>query len=188
MALRRLQRDEVYRFYLASPLAFADWENPTTTELNANPTNDPDGLIFNLTCALNTDGTQFDLDDPELDESLTFCQTAGNAEVLSRSATVVYEYEESRARWDDATSTLAADGFNVATLAKSLLSWRGIDYFAILSVGKGEDEAFAVGDRIKMAEVSTDWAVPVSGTGENIRWSQTFAKRSRLNWNYELGA
>lgn len=185
MALRRLQRDEVYRFYLAHPLAFADWENPTADEFNANPTNDPDGLIFNLTCALNTDGTQFDLDDPELDESLTFCQTAGNAEVLSRSATVVFEYEESRDRWAPASGTT---GLNSATLAKSLLSWRGIDYFAILSVGKGEDEPFATGDRVKMAEVSTDWAVPVAGTGENIRWSQTFAKRTRLNWNYELTA
>lgn len=186
MALRRLQRDEVYRFLLASPLAFADWENPTVAELNANPTNDPDGLIFNITCALNTEGTQFDLDDPELDESLTFCQSAGNAEVSSRSATIVYEYEESKARWTNAASPLPANGFNTATLAKSLLSWRGVDYFAILSVGEAEDEPFAAGHRIKMAEVSTDWAVPVTGTGENIRWSQTFAKRSRLNWNYEL--
>ena len=63
MALKRLQRDEVYRFYLASPLAFADWENPTTAELNANPTNDPNGLIFNLSCALDTDTSQFDLDE-----------------------------------------------------------------------------------------------------------------------------
>lgn len=186
MTLARLQKDEVYRFYLASPLAFADWENPTPAELNANPTNDPNGLIFNLTCALNTDGTQFDLDDPELDDTLTFCQTAGNGEVTSRSATIVYETELSKDRWDDADSKLAADGFNTANLAFSLLAWRGIDYFAILSVGKGPDVAFATGDRIKMAEVSTDWGVPVFGTGENIRLSQTFAKRSRLNWNYEL--
>lgn len=186
MALRRLQRDEVYRFYLASPLAFANWQTPTPAEMNANPTNDPDGLIFNLTCALNTDGTQFDLDDPELDDSLTFCQSAGNSEVLSRSATIVYEYEESKARWLNAATPTAINGFNTATLAKSLLSWRGVDYFAILSVGEAEDQAFAAGDRVKMAEVSTDWAVPVAGTAENIRWSQTFAKRSSLNWNYEL--
>lgn len=188
MALRRLQRDEVYRFYLASPLAFADWENPTAAELNSNPTNDPDGLVFNITCVLNTDGTQFDLDDPELDESLTFCQSAGNSEVSSRSATVVYEMEMSEDRWLDASSTLAADGFNNANLAMSLLLWRGVEYFAIMSVGSGPDEAFEIGDRIKMAEIATDWAVPVSGTGENLRLSQTPAKRSRLNWNYEIAA
>lgn len=188
MALRRLQRDEVYRFGVAHRLAFANWETPTAAEFNANPTNDPDGLIFNLTCALNTDGTTFDLDDPELDESLTFCQSAGNSEVLSRSATVVYEFEESKTRWDDATSVLAADGFNTATLAKSLLMWRGIEYFAYLSVGKASDETFTIGDRVKMVQVATDWAVPVGGTGENLRWSQTFAKRSDINWNYEIAS
>jgi len=188
MALKRLQRDEVYRFYLASPLAFADWEHPTSAELNANPSNLPDGLIFNLTCALNTDGTQFDLDDPELDDSLTFCQSAGNGEVSSRSATVVFESEMSKVRWDPASSVLPADGFNVANLAFSLLAYRGIEYYAILSVGEGPDAPFAPGDRIKMAQVSTDWGVPVMGTGENIRLSQTFAKRSNLNWNYELAS
>lgn len=186
MALRRLQADQVYRFYLASPLAFADWENPTVAELNANPTNDPDGLIWNLTCALNVDNSQFDLDDPELDETLTFCQTAGNSEVLSRSASIVYAAEMSKTRWLDASSTLAEDGFNQANLALSLLAWRGIEYFAILSVGESEDTPFAVGDRIKMAEVATDWGVPTFGTGENHKLVQTFASRSRLSWNYQV--
>lgn len=186
MALKRLQRDEVYRFYLASPFAFANWQAPTVAELNANPTNSPHGLIFNLTCALNTEGTEFNLDDPELDDSLTFCQTAGDSSVSSRSASIVFEYEEAKARWTPASSTSAANGFNTATLAKSLLSWRGIEYYAILSVGKSDSAPFAVNDRIKMAQVATDWAVPVTGTGDNIRWSQTFAKRSNLNWNYKL--
>lgn len=188
MALRRLTADQVYRFYLASPLAFADWQNPTVAELNANPTNDPSGLIWNVTCSLNTDGTQFDLDDPELDETLTFCQTAGNGEVTSRSATVVYEMVMAKERWTDASSTAEVDGFNNSTLTQSLISWRGVEYFAIMSVGKGEEEPFEVGDRIKMAEVATDWAVPTFGTGETVRLSQTFASRSRLNWNYELTA
>lgn len=188
MSLRRLHADEVYRFYLASPLAFADWENPTTAELNANPTNNPHGLIFNLTCALNQEDTQFDLDDPDLDESLTFCQSAGNSEVSSRSATIVFTAERSKERWTPASSILAADGYNTANLAFSLLAWRGIDYFAILSVGKDPDAAFAVDDRIKMAEVSTDWGIDLSGTGENLRIQQTFAKRSRLAWNYRLAA
>lgn len=188
MALARLTKDRVYRFYLASPLAFANWQAPTIAELNANPTNNPNGLIFNLTCALTTDGTQFDLDDPELDDSLTFCQEAGNGEVTERSATVVFEFNEAKQRWAPATTATAGVGFNTATLAKSLLSWRGVEYFAILSVGKQDDAPFAVGDRIKVAEVATDWSVPVVGTGDTIRWQQTFAKRSRLNWNYKLAA
>lgn len=188
MALRRLSRDLVYRWYLASPLAFADWREPTTAELNANPGNDPSGLIFNITCALNTDGSQFDLDDPTLDETLTFCQESGTSAVLSRSATIAHQFEESKDRWLDGASTAEVDGFNTANLTKSLLMWRGIEYFGILSVGKDPDAPFAVGDRIKMAEFSTDWATPVTGTGSNINHLQTTASRSRLNWNYEVTA
>jgi hypothetical protein len=188
MSLRRLQRDEAYRFYLASPLAFANWQTPTAAELNANPTNNPNGLLFNLTCALSQEDTQFDLDDPDLDESLTFCQSAGNTEVYSRSATVVFTAERAKQRWTPATSTSAVNGFNTANLAFSLLAWRGIDYFAILSVGADPDAPFAIDDRVKMAEVSTDWGLDLSGTGESIRLQQTFAKRSKLNWNFRITA
>lgn len=188
MALRRLTRDTVYRWYLASPLAFANWRNPTAAELNANPDNDPSGLIFNIACAVNVDGSQFDLDDPELDESLTFCQEAGSSEVLSRSATIVYSLAEAKERWLDGSSTDPEDGFNTATLAKSLLMWRGVEYFAILSVGKDPDAPFAAGDRIKMAEIATDYAAPTVGSGSMTSWVQTTASRSRLNWNYEIGA
>lgn len=188
MALKRLQRDEAYRIILASPFAFADPEAPTAAELNANSTNAPDGRIFHLTCAFDTSSTTFDLDDPELDESLTFCQKAGDSEVMSRSATVVLGLNMSADRWDDATSVLAAGGYNTATLAQSLLSWRGVTYYAIMSIGKAADEVFAVGDRIKMAEIATDNIEVSAGTGENVILTQTPAKRSFLNWNYEIAA
>lgn len=188
MALKRLQRDEVYRFYLASKLAFEDWENPTAAELNANPTNDPNGLIWNLSCALDTDTTQFDLDEPDSDDSLTFCQSAGNSETMSRSATIVYGVQMSKERWLDASSKLAIDGFNTSTLAQSLLLNRGVEYYAILSVGEDVDAPFAVGHRIKLAEVATDYAIPEGGTGENYKLTQTFAKRSSINWNYRIAA
>ena len=188
MALRRLQDDQVYRWYLASKLAFADWQNPTAAEFNANPTNDPDGLIWNLTCAIDVDTSQFDLDEPDSDDSLVFCQSSGNQEPMEYSATVVLGIQLSKERWLDASSTLATDGFNTSTLAQSLLTWRGIDYFAIMSVGKSEDELFAVGDRVKMAEISTDWGIPEGGSGEMYKMVQTPAKRSSLNWNYALEA
>lgn len=188
MALARLERDQVYRFYLASPLAFEDWTNPTTAELNANPTNDPNGLIFNLTCALNTDGTTFDLGEPELDDSLSFCQKAGDTERMAENAEIVFEVFRARNRWTNAASTAAVDGFNSANLAFSLLAWRGVEYFAILSIGKDEDAPFEVDDRIKMARVATDHGVDVMGSGENVRLSNDFANRSDINWNYRLTA
>lgn len=190
MALQRLQNDQVYRFRLAYRSAFADWRNPTAAELNVNSDNsDPYALIMNPTCALNTAGSQFDLDDPELDESLTFCQDSGNQEVLNRSATVVFQYEMSRVRWLDASSTAAVDGYNSANLTHSWLAWRGVgDLFAILSVGPDQDAPFAVGDPVSLVEVATDWAIPDLATGANVTWTQTFAKRTDINWNHEISA
>lgn len=188
MADNRLQGDLVYRWYLASPLAFADWTAPTAAELNANSSNDPSGLIWNITCALSQDDSQMDLDDPDLDESLTFCQKAGDSEVSSRSATVALGLNMAKERWTDGSSTDSADGFNTSTLAQSLLTWRGVTYYVIMSIGKANDAAFAVGDRLKMAEVATDHIVPSIGTGENVILTQTPAKRTNLNWNYEVAS
>lgn len=188
MSLARLTRDEVYRFYLASRRAFEDWTDPQVDEFNANPTNNPNGLIWNLTCALNTDGTTFDLGEPELDDSLSFCQKAGDAERMADNPSIVFEIFRSRLPWSVASSTLASDGFNSANLAMSLLAWRDVEYFAILSVGKADDEPFAVDDRIKMASVSTDWGVDVLGSGENVRMSQDFGNRGEILWNHRLTA
>lgn len=187
MADTRLTNDQVYRFYFALPGAIANIAAPTTAELNANPTNDPAKLIFNLTCALDTGSSQFDLDDPTQDDSLTFCQIAGSGSVLSRSASVVYSVAMAKDRWTTGTS-LSAPGFNTSTLAQSLLLWRGIEGYAIMSVGKGPDAAFAVGDKIKLVQVATDWMIPGVGDGNMTTLVQTFAKRTDINWNYALAS
>src|SRR5690625_3156610 len=90
MALERTQ-GQIYRWGVASPLAFEDWRTPTVAELNANPTNDPEGLIFDLTCALDTDGTTFDLTDPDTDDSTSFCQEATEETPISRNVEIVLE-------------------------------------------------------------------------------------------------
>jgi hypothetical protein len=187
--LRRLTRDNVYRLHLASPLLFEDWENPTLEELNSNVTNAPDGLIHALSCALSVNDSTFETTDPERDDSLTFCQNSAAAgDVISRGANVVYSWFLSRERWTNASVPNAANGFNSSTLASSLLTWRGHEYFAILSVGKDPEEPFAEGDRIKMARVATDHAILEGGTGENRRMTQNFLDRGDLNWNYIVPA
>lgn len=189
MALARLERDQVYRFGLASPLAFEDWTNPKASELNANPTNDPNGLVFNLTCALAVDETTFDLGEPELDDSLSFCQKAGDTERMADNPEIVFGIFRSRMPWTNAASTSASDGFNSANLAFSLLAWRGVEYFAFLSIGKDEDAPFEEGDRIKMARVATDWGIDVIGSGENVRMTNDFANRGGdIAWNIALSA
>jgi hypothetical protein len=191
MALRRLQRDNVYRLFIASPLLFEDWENPTLEELNSNPTNDPGGLIWNVSCAASVNDSTFETDDPERDDSLTFCQNSAAAgDVISRGANIVISWFLSKERWTNASVPTAVNGFNSSTLTSSLLTWRGHEYIAILSVGKDPEEPFAEDDRIKMARVATDHAVLEGGSGENRRMTQNFLDRgvSDLNWNYIVPA
>ena len=181
MALERLYELGT-RFYLASPLAFADWTTPTTAELNANATNNPSGLIWNLTCAIDQGDTTFNLDDAETDDSLTFCQRAGATNPTSYNPSIVYGVNRSAVPWVESTPS----SFNTANLAFSLLAWRAIEYFAILSVGKDPDAPFAVGDRVKLARVGTSDPTNLMGSGENIRLQQTFRGLGDINWNYKL--
>lgn len=164
------------RFLVAFPEAFEDWENPTTAELNANPDNDPSGLIFEITCALSQDSTTFDLGDSDTDDSLTFCQIAGAVNPTTLNPEIVYELERSKDPVEQ----------NTANLAFSLFAWRGIEMFGILSVGEEPRTAFEVGDRVKMARFATDYPTDVMGTGENIRLNTTTGARGDVNWNYEL--
>ena len=189
----RLSKDDVYRLGLADPLAFDDWTAPTAAEMNANPTNNPSGLIWNLSCAIAQDGSTFDLEDPELDTSLTFCQVSGDGTPMTENATVVFEFERAIGRWLDASDTTVPtdttqDGFNTANLALSLMAWRGVEFFAWMSIGKEPDEAFAVGDDISLIRVSTDYGIDTIGTGENARMVQTFGFRSDLLWRHTITA
>ena len=186
MANERLYNNPkpVTRFYLASPLAFEDWQRPTAAELNANPTNDPSGLIWNLTCAIAQDDTTHDLGDSDTDDALSFCQIAGAANPTSYNADIQWSIFRDAKRWivsDSATES-------VANLAFSLLAWRGVEYFFIASVGEAYDQPFAAGDRVKMARCATDYNADVVGSGESVKLTVAPLSRSDLNWNYALQA
>ena len=173
MANERLYNPAV-RIWLAFPEAFADWQNPTAAEMNANPTNALDGLIFNITCAVNQDGTTFDLGDSDTDDSLTFCQVAGAQNPTSYNPDITLEIERSK-------DPLQA---NTANLAFGLMAWKGIELFAVMSLGREPGAAVASRDRLKMARVALDFPTDVLGTGENVRLTQAFAQRGDVNWNY----
>lgn len=183
MVMQRQQKDTIYRWRLAHKSAFANIALPTATELNANPTNIPTGLIWNITCAVNTDGSQFDLDDPETDDSTTFCQIAGTTADISQSATVVIQYGMSKVRWTVASSVLAINGFNVANLTHSLLAFPDNTYYVVLGIGKDVDAAFVAGDLVSIVEVGTDMAIPEIATGDNIKWTQTMLQKTDIAWN-----
>lgn len=174
--------DPAVRIYLASPLAFADWTKPTVAELNANPTNAPDGLIWNLTCAVDRADSTFDLDEAEVDDSLSFCQVAGTTNPTSFNPNIQLTYFRSRVPWiisDPST-------FNTANLAFSLNAWRGVEYFAIISIGEKYDDVFAVGDRLKMARVGTVDPTDQIGTGEMVRLGQQYRPLGDVAWNIRI--
>lgn len=174
--------DPAVRIYLAAVNHFADWQNPTVAELNANPTNDPNGTIFNITCAVDRADSTFDLGDAEVDDSLSFCQVQGTTNPTSYNPEIALSIFRSTVPWvvsDPVT-------LNTANLAFSLLAWRGVEYFAIMSVGKDNEEIFAVGDQLKMARVATSDPQDSVGSGETVKLNQDFLNRGDVNWNYTV--
>lgn len=176
--------DPAVRIYLASPYAFADWENPTVAELNANPTNDPHGNIFNITCAVDRADSNFDLGDAEVDDSLSFCQRAGASTPTSYNPDISLSLFRSADAWVVSDPTTA----DTANLAFSLLAWRGVEYFVIISIGEKYDEEFAVGDRVKMARVGTSDPVDNYANGETVRYTPALRPLGDVNWNHRIGS
>lgn len=177
MANVRLYRENV-TFLLAHPEAFADPTAPTATELNDwyDASTNTGGLVHNITCALNEDGTTFTLGDSDTDDSITFCDKANVSTPTFYNPEVVME----AFRDADVTAT------GVFNEAFDLLAHPDIEYYAILRVGERSDTQFAVGHRIKMVGVRTDYGIDVVASGENARISQTFLNNDFINWNYEV--
>lgn len=171
MANVRLYRENV-TFALALPEAFADWEAPTAAELNNTD------LVYNITCALNEDGTSFDLGDSDTDDSLSFCQAAGSISPTFFNPEVIFEAFRSQ----DPTAS------NTANEAFALMAFPDIEYLAVLRVGNESDVNFATGDRVSLVRVKTDLPVDIAGAGENIRIQNNFLSQGDVNWNYEIAA
>lgn len=170
MADVRLYRENVF-MGLAVPEAFTNWQAPTAAELNG-------ALVYDITCALNEDGSTFNLSDSDTDDTLTFCQAAGTVNPTRENAEVVFESERS----ENPTAS------NVANTAFGLLAFPDVEYFAILRIGQASDTAFAVGDRVSLVRVSTDFPVDVVGSGENVRLQQNFLFKGDINWGFEVAA
>lgn len=167
MANERLYRENI-TFLLAEPEAFADRNDPQADELNNTD------LVYNVTCALWEDDTEFTLGDPDTDDGLTFCSKAGISDPTFDNPTVTF----GALRDADRTATGVFNG----TFER--LAFPDREYIAILRVGKDSDVAFAATDRIKMVAVGTDIGVPTVANGENVRVIQNFLNKGWVNWNH----
>lgn len=171
MALDRLYRESI-RFDLAYIEAFANPDTPTVAELNNAL------LVKNVTCALDEDGTEFTLGDPDTDDSLSFCDKAGSSTATFKNPSVTFVgfYDEDR----------SANG--VLNLLWDHIGYADIPYFAILRVGKRSDAPFAIGDIIRIVRVRTDNPVDVLASGENAKYSNVLLNDDFVNWNYKVTA
>lgn len=164
----RLYRESV-TYLLVFPEGIADWQNPTAAELNGALANNP-------TCALNEDGTVFNLTDSDTDDTITFCQAAGSVTPTTYNAEVVFEAERSK---DPTASNQANDAF-------ALLAFPDIEYFAVKRIGKPSDAPFVANDVVSVVRVATDLPVDVAGNGENIRISNTLLQKGDIAWNVRV--
>lgn len=171
MSNDRLFRQTV-RIDIAYPEAFENPAQPTAAELN-NPL-----LVKNITCALDEANTEVTLNDPDTDDSLSFCDAAG-----SQSATFKNPSVQLTAYRDEDRS---ASG--VYDLAFQHLAFKDIPYIVILRVGLAEDVAYAADQYIRMVGGSTDLPVSVEESGENARIQNTILPDGFVNWNYQIAA
>lgn len=171
MALERLFRQSV-RIDLAYPEAFENPALPTAAELNNA------ALVKNITCALDEDGTEFTLNDPDTDDSLSFCDAAGSQTATFKNPSVVLTAYRDADR--------SASG--VYDLAFQHLAFKDIPYIAILRVGLDETVPYADGQYIRMVGGQTDLPVSVEESGENTRIQNTLLSDGFVNWNHKIGA
>jgi hypothetical protein len=181
MANDRLYRENI-TLLLCYPEAFATRAAPKASELNAqwDYTTNSQKLVHNITAALNEDGTEFTLGDSDLDESITFADKANNASPTFYNPTVTFE------AFRDADKDSSAAGRGKFNEAYNLLAYPGIEFIAVMRVGKKHTDAFAVDDVIKMVAVKTDVGLDVGGSGENLRISQSFLANDFVNWNFKV--
>lgn len=171
MALERVFRQTV-RIDLAHPEAFANPALPTAAELNNAL------LVKNITCALDEDGTEFSLGDPDTDDSLSFCDAAGSQTATFKNPSVTLMGFRDADR--------AANGLYNTTF--NLLAYPDVNYIAILRVGLPYATPHAAGQYIRMVGGATDLMVSVEESGENARYSNILLPDGFVNWNYKVAA
>ena len=171
MPTERLYRENV-RIDVAYPGAFANASAPTAAELN-NAT-----YVKNITCALDEDGTDISLGDPDTDDSLSFCDAAGSQTATFKNPTAVLVAYRDEDR--------AATG--VYDLALQHLAFPDVPLIVILRVGYRSDVAYATTQKVKMVGIKTDLPVSVEESGENARLSNTGLNDGFVNWNYLIAA
>lgn len=171
--------DRLYRkavtIDLYYPEAFDDFKAPTVAELN-----DPEFRV-ELSCVLDEANTEFTLNDPDTDDSMSFCDEAGveNPTVDNPLVTL------SIFRDADNDAVAPTDLYNIAF---EHLNRPDIPYWAVLRVGPDSDTPYAVNDRVNIVGIRTDNPVDDYADKQNIRLTNTTLPTGDINWRYKVVA
>jgi len=171
-----LRRNSV-TFKLFDVAAFADRNNPTLAELNTTNLR----LGFDITCALDEEGTTFTIGSSELDERLSYCDSVG----VSRPGEINPELTLAAYRDEDR----AADG--VFKRAFDWLRHADREYIIVQRVGDQDSgpmdgspaAPFAVTDDIRMMAFRTDYPVDTLASGDPVLLGQTGLTAGWVRWN-----
>lgn len=170
MALQKLLRANV-RITAHYPEAFANISAPTVAELN-NPL-----FGHNISCAIE-DSYTLNQTDSDTDDSMSVCDI-GNVE----TATFI-NYEASLDGFRDAD--VLANG--VYNLFWRLFKVKGIPYVLVKRIGKPNDKAYAIGDRVSLFSVETDNPADLVDDTSMIRLGARFKPTGGANINYRVVA
>ena len=171
MSLDRLFRQTI-RIDLAYPEAFVNPAKPTVAELNNAV------LVKNITCALDEDNTEFTLNDPDTDDSLSFCDAAGSQTATFKNPAVTLSAYRDADR--------VANG--LYNMVFNHLIHPDVPYIAILRVGLDETIAYGAGQYIRMVGGRTDIGVSIEESGQNARIQSAFLPDGFVNWNHRVTA
>lgn len=157
--------------YVATADAFADWKNPTLTELTSTT------KVFNISPAVTDDYT-LNQTESQSDNSLS---VVDNADVTTPT---YFNYEASLDAFRD-SSTSATSVYNKFY---DLFKAADVEYYLIKRVGKTHDANVAAGDLISIFGVKTDFPVDIIGDGEMIRMGARFLTTGKVKLNYTVPA
>lgn len=179
MAIVRLARPNV-TWALALESAFANPADPTVAELN------DERFVHFISCALTEDGTEFNLDSSETDDTVTYC-SIGNEQTPVRkafSASLTWLLDANTGG-SGSTVDLTSE-YNKVT---AMLGRPDVPYWLIKRVGPGniaQDSAFAVGQKIKMGRFETDYMQYVLENNTPQRGLQNLLPKADILWNHTI--
>jgi len=164
----------------AYPEAFANAKAPTSEELNDlfDATTNPDGMVFDISCAITDDSYSINVTDSDTDDTRTICQIGQVQNPTFQNYEVSFDVLRDK--------DITAQG--VFNLAFNLFIAPDRPFWIITRIGAPHGTPAAVGQDIKMFGVTTDNPVDIVDDNTMLKFGPRFKNTGELLVNYRLEA